>query len=269
MPYTTVEGEKLFYSVNRGEFGRGLPPLVLVHGAGGTYLHWPPDLRHLPDAPAYALDLPGHGRSGGQARDTIEAYSDVVYGFVRSLGLPPVVIMGHSMGGAIAQDFALRHKDLLAGLALVGTGARLRVAGSILNGLREDYPATARMIGEWAHASYPSEKMLKLYVQRLLEVPAEVTYDDFVACNRFDLMEDVSRIDVPTLVVCGQEDRLTPPKYCSYLAANIPGAELVLVPAAGHMVMLEQPEEVTAAVERFLHSTFAGYQRDIGSAKRP
>ncbi len=255
MPYITVDGEKLFYSVNRGDFENAMPSLVLVHGAGGTHLHWPPDLRHLPDAPVYALDLPGHGRSEGRARETIEAYSDVVYGFVKALDLPPVVVVGHSMGGAIAQDFALRHSDALRGLVLVATGARLRVANAILNGLREDYPATARLIGEWAHASRPGE-MLDLYVQRLLEIPAEVTYDDFVACNRFDLMDEISGITVPTLVLCGQEDRLTPPKYCSYLAANIPGAELVLVPAAGHMVMLEQPEEVTAAVERFLHSRF-------------
>ncbi len=258
MPYVMVGGENLFYSVNHGDFEETLPPLVLVHGAGGTHLHWPPDLRHLPDAPVYALDLPGHGRSDGHARDSIEAYSDVLHDFVLSLGLPPVVVVGHSMGGAIAQDFALRYGELLKGLVLVATGARLRVANAILNGLRDDYPATARLIGEWAYASGPSEEMLELYVRRLLEIPAEVTYDDFVACNRFDLMADVSRIDVPTMVVCGQEDRLTPPKYCSYLATNIPDAELVSVPAAGHMVMLEQPEEVTAAVERFLHTRFVG-----------
>jgi pimeloyl-ACP methyl ester carboxylesterase len=88
--------------------------------------------------------------------------------------------------------------------------------------------------------------------KKLLACPSEVVHGDFSACDAFDQMDRVDKARLPALIVCGEEDKLTPPKYSAYLADRIPGASLCLVPGAGHMVMLEKPREVGEAVWNFL-----------------
>ncbi len=86
-------------------------------------------------------------------------------------------------------------------------------------------------------------------------MPAEVLRDDFRACDAFDRRSDVAAIAAPTLILCGDADRMTPAKYSQFLRDEIRNSQLVIVPDAGHMVMLEQPHAVTAAIDAFLHDT--------------
>jgi len=124
MPVQIVDGVGIHYL----ETGGGAPTLCLIHGAGGNTLSWIRQLEGLADAArVVALDLPGHGESEGGGCRRIEDYARVVGGFISAAGLGRVVLGGHSMGGGIAQTVALEHPELLAGLVLVGTGARLRV----------------------------------------------------------------------------------------------------------------------------------------------
>jgi pimeloyl-ACP methyl ester carboxylesterase len=87
-----------------------------------------------------------------------------------------------------------------------------------------------------------------------LKTSPEVLHGDYTACDAFDVMECLGEVRCPTLVIGGTADRLTPPKYSVYLRDHIPGAELVLVDAAGHMVMLEKPEIVNKAISTFIAS---------------
>lgn len=251
MPYVTVAGEKTFYTFFQGDV-RGKRNLVLVHGAGGSHLDWPAPLRRLREANVYTLDLPGHGRSEGTGRSSISAYRDFLLAFLDALGLERTVVVGHSMGGAIALDFALRYPYRLAGLILVGSGARLRVAPAILTGISSDFEATVDLIVDYAFDPSASEQLKRLGRQRLLNTPTEVLHGDYTACDVFDVMERLGEVRCPTLVIGGTADRLTPPKYAVYLRDHIPGAELVLVDAAGHMVMLEKPEVVARAISKFI-----------------
>jgi pimeloyl-ACP methyl ester carboxylesterase len=243
-----VSGEKLHYTAHKGDPGEHRPSLLLIHGAGGTLMHWPAELRRLASCDVYALDLPGHGGSGGQGRSDVSAYAETVRDFAQALRLRPFVLVGHSMGGAIALELALQSSVRLAGLVLVGTGARLRVAPEILGGILDDFDATARLLAEWSHAGQVPPALLDIYVRRLRAVPLAVIHDDFLACNRFDRLADVCHIAVPTLIICGADDRMTPVKYSRYLAEQIPGAGLVIVPGGGHMALLE-PGSTHAVVE--------------------
>ncbi|MFZ2487549.1 MAG: alpha/beta hydrolase [Anaerolineae bacterium] len=252
MPRVSVADQSIYYRASTNDLTGRKSPLLLIHGAGGTHMHWPAALRRLPDWTVYALDLPGHGNSAPPGRDSIAAYRDVIYGVCQALQLPRVVLVGHSMGGAIVQDFALHFPQRLAGMALIGTAARLRVAPAILDGVRTDFPATARLITEWVHAQNGSEQLQRMYYQRLLEVDPEVLHGDFYACEHFDLRADTARLDTPALVVCGTADVMTPPKFSESLVQTLPNARLVLLPNVGHMAQLEAPEAVATAVTAFL-----------------
>jgi len=227
--------------------------VVFVHGAGGNHLVWGLQVHALADgARAVALDLPGHGRSTPPGRNSIEAYRDVVLGLLDALAFERAVIVGHSMGGAIAQALALSHPERVAGLGLVGTGARLRVLPAIMEGVLNDLATTARMVIEYSYAPGTDPEFLRRAEQEFCECPATVIYGDFWACNQFDVMARLAEIRAPTLVVCGREDRLTPPRYSVYLATHIPNATLVLIDNAGHSVMVEQPDETSQVLLHFV-----------------
>jgi pimeloyl-ACP methyl ester carboxylesterase len=253
MPFADVGSDKIYYA----EHGRAAtaPPIVFVHGAAGNHLVWGQQVRALGEITrAVALDLPGHGRSGLPGRNSIEGYRDVVLGLLDALGFERAVIVGHSMGGAIAQTLALSNPDRVAGLGLVGTGARLRVLPAIIDGVQNDLPQTARLVVEYSYAPTLSETMRERAVAEFIACPAGVTHGDFTACDRFDLMARLSEMHAPAQIICGRQDRMTPVKYSEFLASSLVHARLTLVEGAGHSVMLEQPEAVNQALAEFMRT---------------
>jgi pimeloyl-ACP methyl ester carboxylesterase len=257
MPYATVAGERIFYALVEGHTTRQ-QHLVLIHGAGGDHTHWPAALRRLAGFNVCALDLPGHGRSAGRGRISVEAYADCVDLSLQALGWGRAAVMGHSMGGAIAQVLALRQPAWLSGVILIATGARLRVDPQILEGLKPasispgKFRETIDLICQRAYGPTTSEQMLRKGRHQLLSVEPATIYTDYLACDKFDLMDRIKDIRVPTLILVGTIDRMTPPKYGQYLHDQIPNSELVEIEDGGHMLALEKPLEVTRAVTPFL-----------------
>jgi pimeloyl-ACP methyl ester carboxylesterase len=234
------------------ERGSG-PALVLVHGAGGSADLWQPQLDGLGDvARVVAPDLPGHGPLGGRGEPSIPAYAKWVDAFVAALGPEPVVLAGHSMGGAVAQTVALARPARLSGLVLVATAARLRVLARLVDLLRERPREGQSLIRELSFASATSPERVEV-VDRMLRAAAPlVLLGDYLGCDRFDVRAQIAALRLPVLVIAGAEDRLTPPSDARYLAETIPGARLVEIPGAGHFPQLEQPGAVNAAVRVFL-----------------
>ena len=249
MPLAQVAGQSIYY-IARGTQGT---PVIFIHGAAGNHLVWGLQVHALGEvARTVALDLPGHGRSDPPGRNSVEAYGDIVLGLLDVLEFDRAVIVGHSMGGAIAQTLALSHPDRVAGLGLVGTGARLRVLPAILDGVLNDFDNIAGLVVEYAYASDLDPEFRKRAEDEFRACPAAVTHGDFSACNQFDVMARLAEIRAPTLVVCGREDRMTPVKYSVHLATQIPNAYLVLIDYAGHSVMIEQPDETNKALIDFV-----------------
>lgn len=246
----TVSGRPAAYL----ETGRGRP-VVLVHGAGGRGALWNPQLTGLSDiARVIAPDLPGHGGTGGRGSVRVAEYAEWLIRFLDAAGLDRVVLGGHSMGGAIAQTVAVAHGDRLQGLILVGTGARLRVLPRIVELLREALPDGLRLISSLAYSPRTEPGAVAAVERALRETPPLVTLGDYLACDRFDVMAQLTHVRAPTLVIVGRDDRLTPAKYAAFLASTIAGAQLVEVAAAGHYPQLEQPAALNAAVRAFLES---------------
>jgi pimeloyl-ACP methyl ester carboxylesterase len=233
--------------------GAGAPCVCLVHGTGGTGGVWGRQLEGLADiARVVAPDLPGHGRSGGAPPRRIEEAATFVARFLDALSVPRVVIGGHSMGGAVAQQFALTWPDRVEGIVLVGTGARLRVLPRLLDLLASDYPEGLRLLMQLAVGSQaPAELRADLH-RATAANPQPVVLGDLQACDVFDAMDRIGTIRAPTLAICGEEDQLTPPRYSRFFAERIAGARAVVVPGAGHYVQVEQPEATTAALRELV-----------------
>jgi pimeloyl-ACP methyl ester carboxylesterase len=251
MPFATVSEAEAYFA-QRLRPSETTLPVVFIHGAGGTHQHWLPQLRNLSSAPTYALDLPGHGRSEGAGHDSIGAYAEWCLAWLDALGLERAVWVGHSMGGAVTLELALRWPPRVAGLGLVATGARLRVAPAILQGIAQDFAAAVRLISRYAYGPQADPELVQLGQQQMGLTPPDVLHGDFLACDRFDVCTRLEEIRAPALVICGTQDRLTPPKYATFLHEHLADAALKLVDGAGHMVMLEQPSAVTHALHQWL-----------------
>ena len=246
---------KLYYFSHEAD-NPDSPPLILIHGAGGTNLHYPPELRRLNGFQVAALDLPGHGKSEGLGKQTINDYMKSIQDFMDAINLPAAVIIGHSMGSAIALQLALNAPDRVLALVLLGSGSRLRVAPSILDSTstEETFSLAVKTIIEWSFGPDTPPRLKELATERMQETRPTVLHGDFVACNEFDAGDPLAEIEKPTLILCGTEDKMTPPKYSKYLHEHLPNSELLLVDGAGHMVMLEKPHEVAEAIEHFIEN---------------
>jgi len=233
--------------------GAGAPAVCFVHGTGGSSQVWKNQLDGLADLGIImALDLPGHGRSGGSIPKRIDDAAAVVAGFLDALRLPRVVIGGHSMGGAIAQQLALSYPERVAGVILIGTGARLRVLPRLLDLLATDEPRGVDLLMSLAvGAAAPAELRAALH-RSTADNPAGVVLGDLQACDRFDVMSRIAAVQAPALVICGDEDQLTPPKYARFLSERIAGASVSVIAGAGHYVQAEKPRETTAAIREFI-----------------
>jgi len=246
VPETVVCGETVFYF----QKGRGEKSLLFIHGAGGNSLHWlatepPVGWRML------ALELPGHAQSAGVPRDSIEGYAAWLAAFIEILAEKPV-LAGHSMGGAIALALALSSPELVSGLVLIGTGAKLAVSPAIMELCREGKAAAvAELLAKWAYGPLSPPEKVQEWSKEFSLVDCRAYLADFTACNGFDVRERVAEIYLPALVVCGSEDCLTPPRYSRYLVDNLADASLAEIPNAGHMVAMEQPALFNAALSAF------------------
>ncbi|MFC2046328.1 alpha/beta fold hydrolase, partial [Chloroflexota bacterium] len=193
-------------------------------------------------------------RSEGPGRDSIQAYGDWLVSFLDAAGIERAVLVGHSMGGGIGLDAALRYPERVAGLGLVATGAPLRVAPAILEGFPQDPQETIQLICDWTFGPEAPAELVRQGRRQMAEISSDVIYDDFCACNGFDVMDRLGEITTPAVVVCGTRDLMTPVKYSAHLRDHISGAQMHLVEGAGHMVMLERPDAVVKVLAAFLET---------------
>jgi len=276
--YVTIDSTRIRYI----DTGRG-PAVVLIHGLAASMYSW----RHtiLPVARSgfrvIAFDNRGFGFSDKPARGyDNKSYVDLLFGLLDSLGVSEAVLVGHSMGGAIAAEAALDRPDRVRGLVLIdaaGLAVRwpfmLRVAhwpvvGALFDRLRGRAATAGILKALYAVPSRVTAEEVDQYYAPIAEPGFGRCLRGVLGHFRFDALRDrLGRIATPTLVVWGTADRLIPAAVGQSMAAQIPGALLVRFPDAGHAVPEESPEAFNQALIGFLGHGPSTPPADIAAAR--
>jgi len=250
-----VDGIETYYELPCGfPTDTGQVPTLFLHGAGGSSQHWGPCLPHLSACVRPLLiDLPGLGRSGGTVLDTVGDAARFLERFLAQVGVvPPVACVGHSLGGLIAQQFALSSPLWVSRLVLVATAPRIRPHPDFL---------IAALTGRWdldlLRASFGSGTSREVQDLVLNELPKTRLSEGATGfMDELDLREQVSALSaVPTLIVTGDDDIIISPRHSRQLHQKIAGSTLLVVPGGGHYVQVEQPEWIAGAISQFLCGT--------------
>jgi pimeloyl-ACP methyl ester carboxylesterase len=219
---------------------------VFIHGAGRTPASWGPQLARFEGALAVAL--PGH--PDGQPLEGTRAMADWVIAEVGEVP-GPLVMAGHSLGGAVALEVALARPDLVSGLVLVSTGARLPVPDDAIARIDTDFEAEcARMVEQsWLHHE---PELIRRGTGSVISMGPESLRADYVSARDHDVRGRLAGLDIPALVVSGEQDPLVPTWLSEELADELPDATMAVITDAAHVPQLERPEAIDLLVAAFL-----------------
>ena len=237
--------------------------LILIHGAGGSYLHWPPEIRHKHKKGILAVDLPGHGKSTGKPEATIAAYAKRLLEFMDRIGIERAVLCGHSMGGYIAFEFFRHYASRTAGLILTAT----RAAADSPEG-KAGRDQAVEKVQQDGVAAVVDGMLPKIVSQDTFETQPElvdkikqimmgtstegVTGALLAMKERPDSVPTLPEINVPALVIHGGGDQIIPQVDAEQIAAGIPDCQLAIFDEAGHLPSLEDERKFNQAVKDFM-----------------
>jgi pimeloyl-ACP methyl ester carboxylesterase len=238
------------------KFEEDRPTLLMIHGAGGQAQVWRNQIHPLKSSVnTLAVDLPGHGNTIQSAKGTIGEYAQWLIETLEGFFPSKPFLMGHSMGGAIVQTAAFQSPALMKGIILAGTGPRLGVAPAFLEGLLHNFEGIIDSIMNYAYAPGVDPRLVTEGAALMRASGGEVVHGDFMACNQFDMRDRIEKINPPTLILCGEKDRLTPPSLSEKLKKSIPKSHFHIVPSAGHMAMIENHKAFNKRVLDFIEET--------------
>ena len=187
-------------------------------------------------------------------KQSIQEYADDVWQFIIENQIQKPILVGHSMGGAIVLTLAMQYPDQITGLALLGTGAKLRVSPVILEKAKDTntFADAVQLVNEYSFNPDAPKDLMRLSIEAMLKLNPQTLLGDFLACDSFDVTDKLNAIQVPALILCGTLDVMTPPKFSKSFAEQIPQSQLHLLEKTGHMLMLEQPNAVAKLLKQFL-----------------
>jgi pimeloyl-ACP methyl ester carboxylesterase len=248
----SVNGVDTFVATGGRPFDPSLPTVVMLHGAGFDHSTWALHSRWFAHHgySVLAPDLPGHGRSPGKPLPTIAGMADWTAALLDAAGAPKAKLVGHSMGSLIALETAARHPDKVSGLSLIGTAATMTVGPDLLKAAEANDPDAIDMVSIWGlgfkaelGGSLAPGLWMHQGAQRVLQQTRPgVLFNDLNACNAYqNALAAAAQVKVPATFILGERDMMTPAKAGKTLAAATPNARTVVLPGAGHMMMVEQP----------------------------
>lgn len=259
----TVNGATAYAYTGGKPFNPALPTVVFIHGAENDHSVWALQSRYFAHHgwSVLAVDLPGHGRSGGPLLPTVEAQADWIVALLDAAGVEQAALVGHSMGSLIALETASRYAQRVSQIVLVGTAVPMPVSEALLTAAREARPKADGMVNVWSHGprgaiggnTVPGMWMMGASL-RLAERAADgVLFNDLNACNAYARgLEAAAAAQCPALLVVGSRDMMTSPRGAPKLAAAMKDARIASIEGSGHALMAEYPDAVLDALRGFL-----------------
>jgi len=258
-----VNGQKAYAYTGGKTFDPKLPAVLFIHGGEQDHSVWGLQSRYLAHHGygVLAVDLPGHGRSGGAALARIAEMADWIVAVLDWAGVRTAALVGHSMGSLVALDCAARYPQRITRIALLAFAYPMRVSRELLQATKNDEPAAHAMINAWSHSAYahypsnpgPGSWVLGQNLRLMQRQKPGVLHADFSACNDYgDGRERAAQIKCPTLFLLAGRDAMTPARGAHEIAGAIPGAKTVTLQDCGHNLMAEKPDEVLDLLAEFL-----------------
>ena len=251
----SVDGHPAYAYSGAREFDPAGDPLVFVHGGGLDHSVWLLQSRYFAHHGhgVMAVDLPGHGKSGGEALTSIADMADWVIRLLDAAGVKSATLVGHSMGALVVHEAAARHPERVRRIVTIGISVPMPVTEALLGAARDNKHAAFDMVNVWGHGSRahvggnqaPGMWMMGLGVRLLERSGPGVLYAGLHACNEYrDGLASSARISCPVHVILGRDDRMTPVKAAQPLLETLADARVTILENCGHMIMAEKPGEV-------------------------
>lgn len=207
-----------------------------------------------------APDLPGHGQSDPWHEQSIDLYRDAVGTTCAHLKVPKIIVVGHSLGGAVALRCALAWPDRVAALVLVSSSATLDVPDELWQSLLRELPegdetpveTMPPSLTELAFSPATHRDVRDRWQKVVMQASRQTVLADFALCRGLDLRPQLAKLRMPTLILGGSDDLLVSPKQLADTQQGIAGSERMLLPDAGHFPMLEQPGPFLAKLREFI-----------------
>ena len=256
----SVNGVETFVATGGRAFDSSLPAIVLLHGAGFDHTTWALHSRWFAHHGygVLAPDLPGHGRSSGAPLQAIADMADWTAALLDAAGVAKAWLVGHSMGSLVALETAARHPAKVAALGLIGTAATMTVGPDLLKAAEANDHSAVDMVSIWGlgfqaglGGSLAPGLWMHSGAQRILEqCRPGVLFNDLNACNAYrNALAAAAQVGVPATFILGERDMMTPAKAGKALASALPNSRTVVISGAGHMMMVERPDELLAALQ--------------------
>ncbi|MDH3689396.1 MAG: alpha/beta hydrolase [Gammaproteobacteria bacterium] len=250
-----VDDKVVYAATGNREFDPALPSVVFVHGAGMDHTVWVLPTRYFVrhKRNVLAIDLPGHGRSGGPLLTSIEEMGDWIIRVLDVAGLEQAAVVGHSMGSLAALEAAVRHPSRVRSLVMVGTSVPMPVTDALLDSSKANDHLALDMLNVWGHSrgahiggnATPGMWMMGGGIRLLERAAPGVVHTDLKACNEYaDGLEHAKTVSCPALLILGERDMMAPPKAALELSHAIANAETVKFKGAGHALLSERPDPV-------------------------
>ncbi|MHA1206548.1 MAG: alpha/beta fold hydrolase [Candidatus Hodarchaeales archaeon] len=232
------------------------PTLVFIHGGGGDKNQWyfQHDYFRAKGFGILAFSLSSHGKSAHSSNNSILDYVKEVSYLISDLKLKNYVLIGHSMGGGIVLSYVLLDtKNPPTEIVLIGTGAKLNVAPIFFDLLISDFNQDLRLMSKYNYARTTSVDVKIGNQKKKKKNGPGILIQDLKACQQFDVRDRLEEIKIPSLIICGEEDGMTPVKFSIFLHKKLINSELVIILKAGHFVFQEAPDKVNETILQFLN----------------
>lgn len=258
-----VNGHKTFAATGSRVLNRDEPAVILVHGAGLDRTVWQLQTRNIAfmGRQVYAVDLPGHGRSQGEALKSIEEMADWIVDFMDAANIDTAKLIGHSMGSFVTLETAARYPERVDALCLMGISDTMPVHPDLLAAAERNERLAPELIIYWGlgeKAKIGGHPHPGLWVHNASQIIFEnaksgVLHNDLAACNAYQgALDAASRVSCETLFVLGEDDMMTPAKKGRIIANVMANATVEAIQKCGHMMIIERPHSVHAALKGFV-----------------